>query len=176
MKASLALLFWFWTITSIAVAAPEVMPGCEGEGCDCFQVYRSATPRVDAKQNDIPAIRPFTLYKDRSGGSQLLGRFEAGTQARPLKQELMVDVKGEYIVESVRDEKLPLKKGDRIDTIINDGEGFARGRVNGKWVEFDFENVQLKTVRHTVLSSWMLVRANGIEGFTREQPFQMCLE
>lgn len=176
MKASLSLMFCLLTFTSIAVAAPEVIPGCVGEGCECFHEYRSATPGVGPQENDIPAIRSFTLYKDRSDGSQLLGKFEAGTKARPLKQELMVDVKGEYIVELVRDNKLPLKKGDKIDTIINEGEGFARGRINGKWVDFDFENVKLKVVRKTVLSAWVLVKTNGIVGFTREQPFQMCLE
>ncbi len=176
MKASLSLMFWLLSSTSIAAAVPEVIPGCQGEGCDCFKQDRSATPGVGSREHDIPAIRSFTLYKDRSGASQLLGKFQAGTKARPLRQDLVVEVKGEYVVEQVKDSKLPLKKGDKLDTIINEGEGTARGRKNDKWVDFDFENVKLKVVRKTVISAWMSVKANGITGFTREQPFEMCLE
>lgn len=176
MKASLSLLFWLFTSTSIAAAVPDVIAGCQGEGCDCFQAYRSVSSKAGPKEHDIPAIRSFSLHKDRSGASQLLGKFAAGTKARPLKQELVIEDKGEYIVERVQDNKLPLKKGDRIDTMINEGEGSARGRKNGKWVHFDVESVKLTVVRRTVISGWMTVKVNGVEGFTQQQPFEMCLE
>lgn len=176
MKTSPVFMIWLMISTSAAAAAPEVIPGCQGEGCGCFRAYQSATLETRRPDHEIPTIRPFTLYKDRSDCSQHLGKFEAGTKARPLGQELVVDVKGEYIVELIQDKKLPLKKGDRIDTIINEGEGAARGRKNGKWVDFNFEDVQLKVVRETVISEWMSVRVNGIAGFTLEQPFEGCLE
>ena len=176
MQSFLSLIVLLLASTSLEAAVPEVISGCQGEGCDCFQEYRSDTSRTGPKDHDIPAIRSFTLFKDRSRAAQLLGTFAAGTRARPLRQDLVVEVAGEYIVDLVKDRKLPLKKGDRIDTIIKDGEGFARGRLNGKWVDFDFMNVKLKVVKETVMSEWMSVKVNGITGFTQEQPFQLCLE
>lgn len=176
MKTSLSLMFWIFTATSAAAAVPEIISGCQGEGCDCFQEYRSASPEASPREHDIPAIRPFTLYEDRTGASRLLGKFEAGTKARPLKQELLVEVKGEYIVERVQGKNVQFKKGDKLDTIINEGEGFARGRKNGSWVEFDFESVTLKVVRKAMISAWMSVKINGVAGFTQDHPFEMCLE
>lgn len=176
MKSYLHAIVWLLISVTGAAAAPEVIPGCQGEGCGCFRGYQSATPGTRPPDHEIATIRSFTLYKNRSAASQLLGKFKAGTKARPLGQELLVEVKGEYIVELIQDKNLPFKTGDRIDTIINEGEGTARGRINGKWVDFDFQSVQLKTVKETVISEWMSVRVNGIAGFTLEQPFEGCLE
>lgn len=176
MKPFLSLIALLLASTSLEAAVPELIPGCQGEGCDCFHEYRSDTLGAGPKDHDIPAIRSFTVFKDRSRAAQLLGKFASGTRARPLRQDFIVEVTGEYIVDLVKDKKLPLRKGDRIDTLINEGEGFARGRLNGKWVNFDFENVKLKVVKETVTSEWMSVKVNGITGFTQDQPFQMCLE
>lgn len=171
MRAALSFLLGILATTSIAIAAPEIILGCQGEGCECFHEYREA--KTD---KDIPTVRPFTLHKDRSVTSQVLGKFQAGIKAKPLKQELVVDAKGEYVVEAVYGSALPLKKGDKIDTILNEGEGVLRGRHNGKWINFDYENPKLKIVKKTEISEWLSVRVNGLAGFTREQPFQMCLE
>lgn len=176
MKAFPLLMLWLLISPSVVAAAPEVIPGCQGEGCGCFRGYQSATLETRRPDHEIQTIRSFTLYKGRSDASQLLGKFAAGIKARPVGQDLVVDVEGEYVVDLVHDDTLPLKKGDRIDTIINEGEGFARGRKNGKWVDFSFEGLQLKVVSETVISEWMAVRVNGIAGFTREQPFEGCLE
>lgn len=162
--------------TTVAVAAPEFIPGCQGEGCDCFHEYRSATQATGRSEQDIATIRPFTLYKERSDASQRLGEFNAGVKARPLTQELVVEDKGEYVVVEARGSKLALKKGDRIDTVIAEGEGFSRGRKGGKWIDFDYETIKLREVKKTRVTAWLSVKINGLTGFTPQQPFQMCLE
>lgn len=175
MKVFLASLFLLLGSTSIVLAAPEVLSGCQGEGCDCFRGYQHVSGK-ESRDFDIPVLRPFTLHKERSRTSQVLGKFEPGAKGRPLAQELLVEAKGLYIVKRVLDEKSPIKKSDRIDTVLSQGEGNARGRRAGKWVDFEFEKIVLDVAKKTIVTAWMSVTVNGITGYTPDQPFEKCLE
>lgn len=172
----LSLSLWLLISTSLAHSASEIIPGCQGEGCHCFQGYRGSETNGIPGKNDIKTIRPFKLYKDRSKNSKMVGKFEAGIKARPLKQELVIEDKGEYVVETVQSSKLSLKRGDKINTIVNLGEGFFKGRQNDKWIEFDYENLKLKTIKETKITAWLFVKVGELNGFTQDLPFEMCLE
>jgi hypothetical protein len=176
MKLLLAILSALFAGVTVAAAAPEVIQGCQGEGCECFQAYRSAGATTGANRPEIVAIRPFTLFKDRSLASPVLGKFAPGVKARPLRQEIVVDAAGRYIVEQTAGGATSLKKGDALDTIISEGEGFYRARRNGQWVDFEAQTVKLKVVKKTAISAWMSVSVNGLVGFTPDHPFEKCLE
>jgi hypothetical protein len=154
-------------------AEPEVLNECQGEGCDCYEGYRSSGGTGDF---DIATIRRFTLYERMSPDSRVLGRFNAGVKGKPVGPRLRVEDRGEYLVEALQGKPEGLAAGDRLDTLLNQGEGFLKARKGGVWVIFEYTDAKLKTVRETKVSEWLELVVAGKRGFTRDSPFQGCLE
>ena len=157
--------------------AQEIIPGCEGEGCGCYQSYRNARKRKQRADFEIETIRPFTLYKKMNVESKMIGRFKPGIKARPLGQLMLVENKGEYIIKSVKNGNLSLKVGDKLQLLIYEGEGFDRAQHDGKWISFsELDDLELQTIRQTKLSNWTHIQVDKLTGFTKESPFELCLE
>lgn len=153
-------------------AQPQLITGCQGEACDCFREYQSVS-----RSSEVKTIRPFTVYKDASKSSAVLGEFIEGTKARLIAQHLLVEEPGRYIVKKVKSgQKIQLRRGDVVHTMINDGEGFVTVTKNKKSVSFYSEDVEFRTAIKTKISDWMHIQVNTVEGYTPDQPFEGCLE
>jgi hypothetical protein len=160
-----------------AQQAPDSIEGCEGVNCGCFEDYRQAGSSDGAPlDSDIKAAKAFTLYTDHDLKSPVLGKFEAGTMARPLQQVIVFVTKGKYTVESAKSQNLGLKAGDTVDDMIDDGEGLRRVNFKGKWLGFDSteKDVVLKTGTKTQTADWTQVQVDGKTGYTLDAPFAMC--
>ena len=166
----MAAVFSFFAYASSPLG---VIEGCQGEGCDCFDAYRSekTKTRIESK-----TIRPFTLYKEMSRNSKQLGKFSAGVMAKPIKSQAVVLNNGSYSVAAVKNIKLPLKVGQLVDTLWNEGEGYSRVRSNGKWISFDASEITLVSKSDTVLDEWLEISTGKLRGYTQDSPFEGCLE
>jgi hypothetical protein len=176
---ALALLIAAFAQPAHAQPGPDTIEGCEGEGCSCFEAYRQAGSSDGAPTDtDIKAAKAFTLYTDHDLKSPVLGKYEAGVMARPLKQVIVFVTKGKYTVESAKSQNLGLKAGDTVDDMIDDGEGLRRVNFKGKWIGFDSteKDVVLKTGTKTQTADWTEVQVDGKTGYTLEAPFAMCVE
>ncbi len=69
-----------------------------------------------------------------------------------------------------------IKSGDKIDTVLNEGEGFQKGRLNGQWVTFEYSALELKPIKETKVEEWLEVSVKNLKGFTKGSPIEMCLE
>ena len=162
-----------------AQTGPDTIEGCEGVNCACFEDYRQAGSSDGAPlASDIKATKAFTLYTDHDQKSPVLGKYEAGTLARPLQQVIVFVNKGKYTVESAKSQNLGLKAGDPVDDMIDDGEGLRRVNFKGKWIGFDSteKDVVLKTGTKTQTADWTEVQVDGKTGYTLDVPFAMCGE
>jgi hypothetical protein len=155
------------------LAEPEVLNECQGEGCDCYEGYRTSGGTGDF---DIVTIRQFTLFERMSPNSRVLGRFKSGVKGKPLGPRLLIEDRGEYLVETLQRKPEGLAPGDQLDTLLYQGEGAFKARKGGVWVHFDHTDAKLKTVRETKVSEWLELVVAGKRGFTRDSPFEGCLE
>ena len=83
-----------------------------------------------------------------------LGRFPSGTQAKAGNVFSVVVSPGEHLVQSVRKRSLPLKRGDRINTLFYLGEGSWQGKLGGKKIKYEDGDLKLKQIRPTVYKVW----------------------
>jgi hypothetical protein len=153
-------------------AKAEVIDGCRGEGCSCFQAYREVQKRDIA----VPTVRPFTVRERMDDSSPVLGVYKAGVHARPGKQFLVVNEAGDHVVTQLNQSVSGVKVGDHLTVLIGWGEGQTSARLGKKTVEFEADGLELKTLRATKIGDWMEVSVLGVQGYTREQPFEGCLE
>lgn len=172
---ALLLSFPVWSQTP-----REVLDSCQGEGCGCYAAQRE-TP--DSKL-PIATLRPFTLHQGLDTASPVLGRFPAGTKALPLGEKTVVMDRGEYLVRKVLRRDLNLRPKDTLHTLLSEGEGFmtARRQRDGgsmEWVNFAYDEVELKTVRKTRTQAWVEMQVGKLRGFAPYAPyapFEGCLE
>lgn len=157
-------------------SSAEVMDGCQGEGCSCFQGYRIMMNERKSTDFDIETIRPFSLYKDMDKNSKFIGKFEPGVKARPIAKKMLFLETGEYIIEQNKDKKINLQKGDKVHKLFSLGEGYMKVEKDGKWIEFAGHQIKLKPIKKTIIEEWLEVSINGLKGFTQDSPFEMCLE
>lgn len=160
-------------ITSLqSVAKIEVIGGCQGEACDCLkEAQKKPQPEL------FETIRAFSVYKEPNIKSPVLGKFEAATKAKLIKQLIAIEEPGHYVVQKVaKAKKTGLKKNDKITLLLNEGEGFSSALLKGKNVSFYFEDVTLKTLKETKVSEWIQLKVENIEGYTPDYPFEGCLE
>jgi hypothetical protein len=168
-----ALLLAVFAVAGHAQARKaEVIEACRGEGCGCFQAYRDVQKRDIA----VPTVRPFTVRERMDDSSRVLGRYKAGVYAKPGKQFLLINEAGEHVVTQLNQDLGGVKVGDHLTVLIGWGEGQTSARQGKKTVEFESDALVLKTLRETQISDWMEVSVRGMRGYTREQPFEGCLE
>ena len=151
----------------------QVTEGCQGEGCECFQEYRSGETK---KGTPIQTIRPFIFYSRMDKNSKQLGNFKPGKKAIPLKFKTVAIDRGEYLVTKVKNNDSKVSVGDKLNTIVNLGEGEATARRGNVTVHFDFDQVELKQIRKPRMEQWLQLSVNGSVGFTPDEPFENCLE
>jgi hypothetical protein len=160
------------TNSSASETNPEIIVGCQGEGCNCLREYGAA----DKMDFDIVSIRSFTLYKSMSEKSKKLGEFKAGTKGTPSKRLILITDPGEYVVTKIHDRIEGLNVGDHVNTLIYLGEGTSKFRKNTNWISFSEEQITIKKIRPTKFREWMKVSIGTIHGYTTEYPFEGCLE
>lgn len=155
---------------------PTVYDGCQGEGCDCYAAYAEA--RNAGKPTDFPitAVRAFALHERLDSKSPVLGRFPAGTTARPVAQKIVVLNPGEFIVRKLAKPHPRVRVGDRVHTRFNEGEGDFSVMHKGTRVSFSHGEVELKTVRDSITENWTQLTVGKLTGYTPKSPFAGCLE
>ena len=153
----------------------DVKDGCQGEGCDCFNEYKEIVSGKKTKNFEIVTIRPFNIYKDLNTKSKLLGTYKPGTKVRPLAQKIVITEPGERRAKS-DNKKLGIKKGDKLDSELNLGEGSLSARHNGKWITYDYKSLQTDEIKKSDLQDWIQVSVGNLTGFTPDHPFEGCLE
>jgi hypothetical protein len=156
--------------------AVAVMQGCEGEGCGCLRAYAQARSEGRSTDFAVPTLRPITLHAQAFAGSPVRGRFEPGTLATAGRQFIVLRDRGAHVVAANPGRVKGLRVGDRLDTLLSEGEGEVRARKRGQWVAFHVEQVELRTLRETRSEAWTEVTVGGQRGFTPNQPFEGCLE
>jgi hypothetical protein len=174
-RGALAVTFFLLASPASTSSPPvEVIDGCQGEGCDCFEGLESHASRKP--DETIKAIRAFTLRKEMSGKSKVVGTFKIGTIARPLGSKMLVLQKGKYVVRKVDSAVANLSVGDAIDTKLYLGEGFSTARKGGIRVDFKYDQVELETISETQVDEWLKVSVGKVVGYTKDAPFAYCLE
>lgn len=147
---------------SFASADPEVISGCQGEGCGCTR----------EKKFDKEAI----LYEKMDAGSKVIGKFKAGTAASLVKVTTRVLKRGLSKVTAVNESFKTLKPGDEIHTVFSLGEGFYQAKIGDKLIEFEFDQVTLQEIEKPVYEVWAEIKVGKRKGYAQSFPFLGCLE
>lgn len=162
--------------TPPASKAPEPVKGCQGEGCDCLAEYAGKTNGARPRDASIPTLRPIELRARPDKAAPIVARFPPGTLARPLDQWLVVIERGAYVVTANPGKVKGLRVGDRLDTMLSEGEGVVSLRKRGESFSFSHDEVRLRTIRKSVVQDWTEVTVGTQRGYTPGMPFQGCLE
>lgn len=141
---------------------PELIEGCQGEGCGCT--------------HDNRTDKPLTLYKARSTRSKVLGKFTTGTSAKLLKVATLVLRPGKARVKAVLAEDSGLKAGEELTHLFAQGEGLWEARRNGKKISYQEGDAELEILQPAKYEVWVEVSVGAKHGFTDVFPFQGCLE
>jgi hypothetical protein len=168
------LLFLFLTTVSFvhakkSVLTAEVVPGCQGEGCDCIE-------GAELGKTMIQTTKPMKLYMEPTTSSKLLANFPEKIKAMPMRFDMVIVEKGEHKVVGVKNKNIGLKAGDVVDSLIYIGEGNYQAKHDGHWIKFKKRDVELKSLKETKIEEWLQVmdRNNGTVGFTADKPFAGC--
>ncbi len=142
----------------------DVMGGCEGEGCSCAR----------EKVTDEVAV----LYEKMDKASSQVAILPAGTVTQPPEAYMKIISRGSAVVTAIHnsDAKLLLKVGDKIDTIMNEGEGFTSARFNGASFNFYFSDVELNVLEPFNYEQWYKINTGKVSGYSLSFPYEGCLE
>jgi hypothetical protein len=156
------VLILFGSASTSWAVGPEILEGCQGEGCGCTR--------------ETTANKDFTVFSEMDLKSKKLGKFKSGAEAKALKSFTKVIKPGKASVIQVGDPSLGLKAGDEVSHIFYLGEGFTKVMKAGKWIEFDDSKAKLKILEKPSFETWLEIKVGKIHGYTTSFPFLGCLE
>ncbi|NBX02994.1 MAG: hypothetical protein EBR02_02795 [Alphaproteobacteria bacterium] len=158
------LLIALSAVPVLATEQSEIMAGCEGEGCGCAR----------EKVTDEAAV----LYEKMDKASSQVATLPAGTATQPPEAYMKIISRGSAVLTAIHnpDAKLPVKVGDKIDTIMNEGEGFTSARFNDASFSFYFSDIELNVTEEPQYEQWYKIDTGSVSGYSNIFPYEGCLE